>query len=414
VSAARRTDFDLVVIGGGLIGPCVAALLAANERTAGWRVALVEPSEPRPPVTDRLDLRVSAISRASQRILERAGAWDAIAPHGSAFSDMVVWDAASRPDAVDALRFSAAETGEPDLGAIVENLRMQWALNESPHLRKVTMLRTSLEQIEVADDHVRLDLADRRSVRATLAIGADGGQSRTRELAGIERQGQPYGQTAVVAHLRPQRSHQRTAWQRFLPEGPLALLPLADGRVSTVWTTGVDAARELGAATAAAFSAAITTASDRVLGDLELASERASFPLGRWQAHAYCVPRIALVGDAAHTIHPLAGQGANLGLLDAAALVQVLADAAAADEDWSGLRVLRRYERWRRSENTIVLGLTDGLSRLFGSGSESVGALRRFGLGVVASQPWLRRTLIERALGLTGDVPRIVTQAELA
>jgi 2-octaprenylphenol hydroxylase len=129
VSAARRTEFDVVVIGGGMIGPCVAALLAASERTVSWRVALVEPTEPRPPVAQQLDLRVSAISRASQRILEHAGAWDAIAPHGSTYSDMVVWDAASRHDAADALRFSAAETGEPDLGAIVENLRLQWALH---------------------------------------------------------------------------------------------------------------------------------------------------------------------------------------------------------------------------------------------------------------------------------------------
>jgi 2-polyprenyl-6-methoxyphenol hydroxylase-like FAD-dependent oxidoreductase len=168
------------------------------------------------------------------------------------------------------------------------------------------------------------------------------------------------------------------------------------------------------AAGAREFAARITAASDEVLGRLELDSERASFPLGRWQAAAYCRPRVVLVGDAAHTIHPLAGQGANLGLLDAAALVEVLGDAVANDEDWTGLRTLRRYERWRRSENTLVMGLTAGLNRLFGNTHESAIALRRFGLGVVASQPWMRRALIERALGVAGEVPRIVSRVTLA
>jgi len=414
VSAQRRVDFDIAIVGGGIVGPAVAGLLAANERTAQWRVALIERNEPRPPDAGRIDLRVSAISRASQRILQAAGAWAAVEADAAPYSDMVVWDATSRHDAADALRFSAAETGEPDLGAIVENLRLQWALVEASNVRKATVLRTGLEQLEVTPEHVRLELSDQRSVRASLVIAADGGQSRTRELAGIERVGRDYDQAAVVAHLRPSRPHGQTAWQRFTPQGPLALLPLGDGRVSTVWTLDPDSASELCAAGAREFAARITAASDEVLGRLELDSERASFPLGRWQAAAYCRPRVVLVGDAAHTIHPLAGQGANLGLLDAAALVEVLGDAMANDEDWTGLRTLRRYERWRRSENTLVMGLTDGLNRLFGNAHESAIALRRFGLGVVATQPWMRRALIERALGVAGEVPRIVSRVTLA
>jgi 2-octaprenylphenol hydroxylase len=281
-------------------------------------------------------------------------------------------------------------------------------------VRRATQLRTGLEQLEVTPDHVRLDLSHQRAVRASLVIGADGGQSRTRELAQIERVGRDYEQAAVVAHLRSARPHAETAWQRFLPSGPIALLPLRDGRVSTVWTTDTGTARELCEASASEFSARITAASDEVLGRLDLDSERGSFALGRWQAAAYCQPRLVLVGDAAHTIHPLAGQGANLGLLDAAALVEVLGDAVAADEDWAGMRVLRRYERWRRSENTLVLGLTDGLNRLFADTHETVSTLRRFGLGVVASQSWMRRALIERALGVAGEVPRIVSRAALA
>jgi 2-octaprenylphenol hydroxylase len=414
VPAQRRVDFDVAIVGGGIVGPAVAALLAANERTAHWRVALIERNEPRRPDPARIDLRVSAISRASQRILEVAGAWAGVAAEAAPYSEMVVWDAASRHDARDALRFSAAETGEPDLGAIVENLRLQWALVESPLVRRAASLRTGLEQLEVSPDHVRLDLSDHRTVRAALVIGADGGQSRVRELAQIDRTGRDYEQAAVVAHLRSARPHADTAWQRFLPGGPIALLPLRDGRVSTVWTLDSATARDLCDVPPSEFSARITAASDEVLGRLDLDSERASFPLGRWQATAYCKSRVALVGDAAHTIHPLAGQGANLGLLDAAALVEVLGDAVAADEDWSGLRVLRRYERWRRTGNTLVLGLTDGLNRLFGATDETTAALRRFGLGVVASQSWIRRALIERALGVAGEVPRIVSRAELA
>ena len=291
MSAQRRVDFDVAIVGGGIVGPAVAALLAANERTACLRVALIERNEPRQPDPARLDLRVSAISRASQRILEVSGAWAGVASDAAPYSEMVVWDAASRHDASDALRFSAAETGEPDLGAIVENLRLQWALVEAPNVRRATHLRTGLEQLEVTADHVRLDLSDQRTVRAALVIGADGGQSRTRELVRIDRVGRDYDQAAVVAHLRSVKPHAETAWQRFLSSGPLALLPLRDGRVSTVWTTDPGTARELCETSSAEFSARITAASDEVLGRLDLDSERGSFTLGRWRGAAHRQPR---------------------------------------------------------------------------------------------------------------------------
>jgi 2-octaprenylphenol hydroxylase len=410
VSRARH-DFDAIIVGGGMVGLCLAALIARDERLAGWRVALVEPADPRAPQDDAVDLRVSALSRASQRILAAASAWDAIEPHACPYSEMVVWDAASSADKRDAVRFSAAEAGEPNLGHIAENLRVQWALHESPLLRGLTRLRTGLVSVEYAPDVQKVCLADGRTLACALVVGADGGPSPTREQAGIGRAGWSYDQTAVVAHLRTAKPHRDTAYQRFLPEGPLAFLPLRDGRVSLVWTTTPAAADALQKLDAAEFSQRVTAASDRVLGDATLDSGRAGFPLGLWHAREYVRPGLALVGDAAHTIHPLAGQGVNLGFLDCASLVQVLGQAIDAGEEHAGLRVLRRYERWRRSENALVMGACDGLNRLFGEKGMAVAAARRLGMSLVTSQPLLRRALVQRALGLEGDLPAIVTRA---
>ena len=410
MAGGKRLDFDVVVVGGGMVGLCFAALAARDERLDSWRVAIVEPAAPRSPRDDAMDLRVSALSRASERILQAAAAWPALAERACPYSDMVVWDAASRPDARDALHFSAAETGEPDLGHIVENVRVQWALLESPRLRGVTQLTAGLEGLEFDADAARVTLSDGRRLTCELVVGADGGQSRTRELCGIGRAGWAYGQSAVVAHLRTAQPHRHTAWQRFLPGGPIAFLPLRDGRVSLVWTTSPEEADDLQAIEPAAFAPRVTEASDRVLGDVELDSGRAAFPLALWHAREYVRPRLALVGDAAHTIHPLAGQGVNLGFLDCAALAEVLAESAVANGEPFGLRTLRRYERWRRSENALMLGATDALNRLFGERSLTVAGVRRLGMSLVTGQPLLRRLLVQRALGLAGDLPAIVTR----
>jgi 2-octaprenylphenol hydroxylase len=410
--ATRRHDFDLAIVGGGMVGACLAALVAAEPRLAGWRVAVIDPEAPRPPVDGALDLRVSALSRASQRILAHAGAWAAIEPHACPYEEMVVWDAASRPDARDALRFSAAEAGEPDLGCIAENLRVQWALHDSRHARSVTQIRAGLDALEFDADAARVTLGDGRRLGCALVVGADGARSRTRELCGIGRAGWTYGQSAVIGHLRPERPHRRTAWQRFLPDGPLALLPLRDGRVSLVWSTTPEEAAALLEIDAPEFGRRVTEASAGVLGRLEPDSARASHPLALWHAREYVRPRLALAGDAAHVIHPLAGQGVNLGFLDCAALVEVLAEAVEAGTDPCGLRTLRRYERWRRSENALMLGTTDTLNGLFRRKSVAAATLRRLGLAVAAAQPLLRRGLVQRALGLTGDLPALVTTPE--
>jgi 2-octaprenylphenol hydroxylase len=408
--AARKHDFDVIIAGGGMVGACLAALFARDERLAAWRVAIVEPVAPSAPQDGVVDLRVSALSRASERILRHAGAWAGIESHACPYSEMVVWDAASRPDRPDALHFSAAETGEPNIGYIAENRRVQWALHESPCLRDATQLRAGLAGLELEDESARVTLSDGRRYSCALVVGADGGQSRTRELCGIGRAGWTYGQTAVVAHLRTERPHAGTAWQRFLPDGPIAFLPLRDGRVSLVWTTTPAAAEALLALEPAAFARGVTEASDRVLGNVELDSGRAGLPLALWHAREYVRPRLALAGDAAHTIHPLAGQGVNLGFLDCASLVETLGDAVTAGDEPFAQRTLRRYERWRRSENALMLGVCDTINRLFAQKSVAVAGARRLGMALVASQPLARRALVQRALGLAGDLPAIVTR----
>jgi len=408
--ATRRLDFDVIVIGGGMVGACFAALLARQEPLAGWRIAVVEPTAPRAPDERHLDLRVSALSRASERILRHAGAWPALEAHVGPYSDMVVWDAAGRFDGRDTLRFSAAEAGEPNLGYIAENLRVQWALHQSPQVRDVTQLRAGLEALEFDEDAARVTLSDGRRYSCALVVGADGGNSRARELCGIGRAGWAYGQVAVVAHLGTERPHRETAFQRFLPDGPLAFLPLRDGRVSLVWTTTPAEAESLQALEASEFSRRVAVASDRVLGAVELDGGRAGLPLALWHSREYVRPRLALVGDAAHTIHPLAGQGVNLGFLDCATLAEVLGAAVEGGGDPFALRNLRRYERWRRSENALMLGLTDTINRVFAQKSVAVAGVRRLGMALVASQPFARRALVQRALGLAGDLPALVTR----
>jgi 2-octaprenylphenol hydroxylase len=226
--------------------------------------------------------------------------------------------------------------------------------------------------------------------------------------------GARYHQHAVVTHVSTERPHQHTAWQRFLRKGPLAFLPLADGRSSIVWSTTPDHAEHLVTCEPQQFERDLAEASAHVLGTVKLSAPRAMFPLQWAHVREYCRPRFVLIGDAAHTVHPLAGQGVNLGMLDAAALVQTLSQAyagGARSVELGEPRVLRRYERWRKSENALALGLIDGLKHLFGATAPAVGPLRRTGLTLLDRTPPAKRFLIMRALGLAGEVPDVVRTA---
>ena len=407
-----RRDFDVLIVGGAMAGAGAAALLSATPATSGLRIALVEPRPATMPTADSpLDLRVSALSRASQLLLERTGAWTAVAARAAPYQRMRIWEERSAPDGPDALVFDAAELGEPDLGHIGENRSIQAALTARAEAQGVVLLRADFATMEATHDAVRIGLGDGREFRAGLVVGADGAESAVRRQAGIETRGWDYGQRAVVAHLTPARPHGASAYQRFLDTGPLALLPLADGRVSLVWSTLPDIAEDLVRCPEKEFADRVTDASARVLGLLAPTTPRAAFPLRLLHARRYAAYRIALVGDAAHTVHPLAGQGINLAFLDAAALVDVVGGALAAGDDPGELRVLRRYERWRKAEALPAIALLDGLKRVFFGGNPLQSRLRQGALGLAQSSGTLKRLLMQRALGVAGDLPASVRPA---
>lgn len=405
-----KRDFDLVIVGGAMAGAGAAALFATNAKTSALRIALLE-TKPvtAPAVGEPLDLRVSALSRASQRLLELTGAWPAVAARGAAaYQRMVVWEQRATTDGPGALHFDAAEMGEPDLGHIVENRAVQAALLERAMAAGVVLLRAGFASLTVGIDGIRVATSDGREYGAALVIGADGSDSAVRSQAGITTRGWDYEQCAVVTHLSPERPHRATAWQRFLDTGPLALLPLADGRVSLVWSTTPALAEELVRCHESEFSVRVTDASAGVLGRLEATTTRASFPLRLLHAQRYAAERIALIGDAAHTVHPLAGQGINLAFMDAAALVDVIGAALEAGDDPGELAVLRRYERWRKAEALPAIALLDGMKRLFYGGDAMQSRLRRAGLDLVEASGPIKRLLMQRALGVAGEVPASV------
>lgn len=399
-----------------MVGACVAALAATNRHFADLRIAVLEaqpPTMPPPDAGDDVDLRVSAISRASERILTAIGAWPLLPrQHLCSYDDMIVWDAAGKPGGTASIHFSASESGEPNLGYIVENRRVLWAIYDCAAFRdRVTLLRGELAGLEFEEDHAAAVLSDGRRIEAGLIVGSDGSASLSRKLAGIETGGWDYDQRAFVTHVRTEHPHARTAWQRFLPDGPIAFLPLADGRSSIVWTTTPAHAERLVADAPEQVAQELAAALDGTLGTVEPAGPRGQFPLRLAHAKDYCRERFVLVGDAAHAIHPLAGQGVNLGFLDSAALIEVLADELDRGLQPSALgerRVLRRYERWRKSENMLALGLVDGLNKLFGSRAQVVSWARRVGLNAVDGSMLAKRFLMGRAMGIRGSAPTLV------
>ena len=403
-----NADYDLVIAGGGMVGSTLACALS----DADFKIALLE-SAPLERIRpgEKTDLRVSAVNRASQRIFAAVGAWsDMTAWRVSPFRDMRVWDAGG----FGQIHFDSATLGEPLLGWIIENRVIQYALLERVRqLPAVDLLCPAALETAWPEDAGgwRVRLTDGREFTTRLLVGADGAQSKVRELAEIDTRGWSYHQKALVANVRTAEPHQETAWQRFLPTGPLAFLPLHDGRCSIVWSTTPEQADQLLALDEYNFAQALTEAFERRLGEIVQVGPRGAFPLRLQHARAYVKPGLALIGDAAHVVHPLAGQGVNLGLLDAATLAEVLLDGLAAGHEVGALRVLRRYERWRKSDNLPMLGIMDGFKRLFGNSLPPVRLLRNLGLNLTDAAGPLKNAMARRAMGLEGDLPKLARAA---
>lgn len=393
---------DVIIIGGGMVGLTLAAGLADS----GFSVAVVEARQPPSWDAAHTSNRVSAITHTSRRILERVGAWDFITSRRvSPFEAIRAWDAADHPG----VTFDAADRGEACLGHIVENTLIQDALREAVVRRAGVSLYcpVAVDELDAADEGVRVRLGDGRRLRGRLLVGADGASSMVREHAGIRVRERDYGQRGIVATITTEHHHGAVARQRFLPEGPLALLPLADGRCSIVWSADNARAAELQTLSDREFNTALTGASEAVLGQVTASVDRASFPLRRLHAETYVAPRVALVGDAAHVIHPLAGQGVNLGFLDAAALVDVMAEARERGRDPFGFGVLRRYARWRRGDNVLMQSAMDGFHWLFSNDDPWRSLLRNAGLGVTDRLAPAKALFVDQAVGHRGDLPSL-------
>ena len=393
---SRRGELDAIVVGAGIVGTATALALARE----GFDVALVEPHPPKPwRASDDVDLRVVALAPDGARLLDDLGVWKGIlAARVGAYRRMCVWDALAPGELV----FDAIDRGESALGWIVENRLLQHALWESLETGTNPVrvfCPDTLERIDDGADGVVATLAGGERVHARVLIGADGVASPLRERLGIGTHGRDYGQRAVVAHVTTERSHERTAWQRFQPGGPLAFLPLADGRSSIVWSLPEAEAARVLALDQETFLAELGCALDFRLGRITAATPRAGFPLRLRLADRYVAGRCVLVGDAAHGVHPLAGQGMNLGLRDVAQLCGQLVDARTRGSDIGAAHVLRRYERERRSENTLAARGFDAIERVFSSDSMALAALRGGALAVANRVTPLRQWLGDLAAG---------------
>lgn len=397
------THYDLIIIGGGIVGTTLACAL----KHTSLRCAVVEPmSAPTHSDSSQYDLRVSAITRASQRIFESIGVWPAMQQQRvSPFREMHVWEAAGQGE----LHFDSAELGESLLGHIIENRVMTSALfagiRNSDNITVWSGQRC--RQLQREGERWQLQLADGTALSADLLVGADGSHSWLREQMQIRVRGWDYDHTALVTYVKTALPHRETAWQRFLPTGPLAFLPLTGGYSSIVWSTRDSEAQRLRALPEQTFGEELAMAIESRLGAIEAIGPRAIFPLRFLQTEHYIAPGMALVGDAAHTMHPLAGQGVNLGLTDAASLAEVLHDARRQRQALAAQAVLRRYERWRRADNLPMLAAVDSFQRMFDTQQPLLQWLRQTGMGMLNTVVPVKNLIIDYAMGNRADLPRL-------
>ncbi len=410
-----RSDLDVLIAGGGFAGLTLAVALrqALGERFA---IAVADPGLGRGAAAD--DERASAIVASVRRLFETLGVWQRVAADAQPILDMVVTDSrlgdAVRPTF---LTFAGeVEPGEP-FAHMIENRILVDALTAKARELGVDLRSAAVRDFTLgaAGDNTSVDrrcidarLSDAQALNARLLVAADGARSTIRGKAGIATHGWSYGQSAIVVNVAHARDHQGRAEEHFLPSGPFAILPLKGNRASIVWTETTAEAERIIALPEAEFDAELEQRFKLHLGDIKVIGKRRVHPLGFFVARSFIAERIALVGDAAHLIHPIAGQGLNMGLKDVAALAEVIVDAARLGLDPGALDVLERYQRWRRFD-TMAMGIaTDGLNRLFSNRSDILRLVRDVGLGLVDRLPALKRLFIREAAGLVGEVPKLL------
>lgn len=402
--STNNQQFDIIIVGAGIVGLSLAMALASTE----LRIAIID-KESAPDTTilsESYDSRVSTINHAAQAFFQTYQVWELLKQSRvSAYQEMEVWDANSTAK----IHFACSELAQSHLGHIIEHnvlknvLWQHLQLQSNIHLFPKTELAALIEN----PDQSILKLKTGEELQAKLVVGADGAHSWLAKAAGITIKTKPYQQSAVITTVRTELPHQYTAWQRFLTTGPLAFLPLTDPHLcSIVWSTSPEHAQTLQNMPTKDFNLALCNGIENRLGAVETLDKSVIFPLVERHAEHYVKPRIALIGDAAHTIHPLAGQGLNMGLMDAACLAQVLQKAAENQRDIGSISTLRRYERWRKGENQIMISAMAEFKRLFANTSPVATYARGLGVSLTDKLPWLKNHFMRRAMGLTGDLPK--------
>ena len=405
MAAAKQERRDVVIGGAGFAGLALAIALRQGLGD-GFTVTVADPALAH---EKSKDPRASAIAAAARRLFEAIDVWQAVEGEAQPILDMVVTDS-KLDDAVRPtfLTFGGeVEEGEP-FAHMIENRLLIDALVVKAREHGIDLRATSVTTFENAGNRVDVSLADGATLSARLLVGADGARSLIREHAGIATHGWNYDQSAIVTTIAHERPHNGRAEEHFLPSGPFAILPLTGNRASIVWTEKRREAERVVALPDDEFLYELEKRFGLHLGDLQVVGPKRAFPLGLFTARSFIGERLALIGDAAHIIHPIAGQGLNMGLRDVAALAEAVADSARLGLDIGAPDVLARYQRWRRFDTAMMGVATDGLNKLFSNRSDVLRLVRDIGLGMVERLPRLKQTFIREAAGFTGDVPKLL------
>ena len=402
-------DCDIAIVGGGFNGPALA--LAAAQ--VGLRVIVLDATSHKPRKNAKFDGRAYALALASKRLLAAVGVWENVAQDAEPMLNIRVSDGhagvGASPFFMD---FDHAELEEGPMGYMVEDRHLRYALQAAMQTSPLIEYRlaTRVTGQSTGPEGVTLSLANNQKITTRLLVGADGRQSGTAARAGITYTGWQYGQTALVCAVEHDRPHGGVAHQFFMPAGPMAVLPLSARRSTVVWSEKTDNAAVIKTLDDAAFLDVLRPRFGDFLGDIALTGGRFSYPLGMMIAKSYIAPNVALIGDAAHGVHPIAGQGLNAGLRDVAALIQVLSEAKQRGEDFASQPVLARYQLWRRFDATALAVATDGFNRLFSNDNPILRLGRDLGMGMLNAMPKVRRGILREAAGLTGDLPDLMRE----